>query len=1140
MGQGAPILGKVLGHYFVVEQIGAGGMGMVFRASDQQLERDVAIKVLPPGMLADESARKRFRREALTLAKLNHPNIGTVYEFGSQEELDYLVMEYVGGVALDARLGHGALPQKDVLRLGFQLADGLASAHDHGVIHRDLKPANLRLTEDNRLKILDFGLAQFVRKDIDLGATASISENRKVSGTLPYMSPEQLRGETTDQRSDIWSAGVVLFELATGRRPFPSQQVPLLIDSILNKPPEMVSVANARMSPGLEMAILKCLDKDPERRYQSARELRVDLDRLTMPISQISASFAPPAPAPPVSEPFKVKPLAIAAAGVAVLLLVGTFSYLHFHNQPARVTISKPVNRRRTVAVLNLKNSTSRPEAAWLSTGLAEMLTTELAAGEQLRAITGEEIAQTKRNLALADSDTLSPQILAQVGHALGADLVVLGSYVDLPGGNLRLDLHLLDVAAGEILLSVKQIGDENNLFDLVSRAGAELREKCNAGQITAQQETAVRAALPSTPEASKLYAEGLAKLRVGDAMAARDLLQKTVEADPNHALAHSALAAAWSLLGYDEKARLSAKSAYDLSSSLSREERLLTEARYRETSKEWDNAAEDYRTLFGFFPDNLEYGLLLARAQTRGGKGKDAVATTESLRKLPAPLGDDPRIELAASDAWESLGDLKQSEDFARQAADEARAQNAKLLLARALYQQGFALEALSDTNGATTAVDESSRIYQSVGDRYGVASTLEVTAAVLADRGDYPGALAKYHDELAIAQAVGNRKAEASALNNSALVLKQQGKADEARKMFVRALSVFQEISDKSNYALTLINIAGITQDDGDLNGAKKTFDQALNIFTEINDQNGEALSLAGTGIVLDKLGDSTDAKAKLEQAIAVDKANGQANPATDKLIGLGDALEHLGDLAGARQNYENALSLARAATDKSTIADALTSLGHLELEAANFSQAHKDYDEALSLRNELGEKDTAAVTKTGIAELSTEENHADAAEQTAREAFDELQAAHKNDDQVAAAAALATALAAEGKSADAMNEIDKVSSIAAKSQNLSVQLTFAIAKADAESASHQAAASKTLLKQALLKATKSGYLGYQFECRLALEAFNLKSGKSPESQARLEQLQKEAKEKGFNLIAREAAADIAQIGQTVKTAK
>jgi len=1124
MAPETPIVGQVLGHYRVLEQIGAGGMGLVFRASDQQLERDVAIKVLPPGMLADEAARKRFRREALTLAKLNHPNIGTVYEFGSQEGLDFLVMEYVGGVAVDSRLGSGPLTQKEVLRLGFQLADGLASAHEHGVIHRDLKPANMRLTEDHRLKILDFGLAQFVRQETDLGITASISESKNVTGTLPYMPPEQLRGEVTDQRSDIWSAGAVLYELITGKRPFPFSQVPRLIDAIMNKPPEMPSALNPKISPGLEVAILKCLDKDPERRYQSARELRVDLDRLTMPISQVPLGQIPAAT--PISSPPKTT-IRTAAALVAliVLLLVGALSYLHFRGKPPAETASKPLSRRRTVAVLNFKNSTSRPEAAWLSTALPEMLTTELAAGEKLRTVTGEEVAQMKMNLSLPDSDALTAQTLSQVGKTLGADLVVLGSYVALSGGKLRVDLHLQDVAAGETLISVKETGDESNLFDLVSRAGAQLREKCDAGQVNSQDQAGVRAALPSTPEASKLYAEGLAKLRLGDAIAARDLLQRTVAADPNHALAHSALAAAWTLLGYDEKARLSAKSAYELSASLSREDRLLTEARYRETSKEWDNAAESYRTLFGFFPDNLEYGLLLARAQTRGGKGKEALATVESLRRLPT-AGDDARIDLAASEAWRSLGDFKQCEASAVLAAQKARTQNARLLLARALYYQGFALENLGDTAGAMTAVEEAGRIYQAVGDRYGFASTLEVTGQVLVDRGDYPGALGKFNDELAIAREVGNRKAEASALNNMAYVLGQQGDPDQARKMYEKAASIFREVSDKSNYATTLINIAGIMQNEGDLAGAKKTYDQALTFFREINDQNGIASSLAGIGTVLDAQGDSAAAKKTLEQAVALDLAGGQANPSSDKLIDLGDALQHLGDLPGAHSNYEKALTLARAAGDKSMSAYALAGLGSLELRAADFKQAHKDYEEALTLRNELGEKDTIAGTRVAIAELAIEEGHPDAAEGPAREARDEFQRRHKGDGQIIATAALARALLAAGKNGDAFKEVGNTAPMAAKSQNLSVQLAFAVARARTEAASQQAGAAKTILKEALVKATRSGYVGDQLESRLALEEIELKSGKSAASRARLDQLQKEAKEKGFDLIARKAA--------------
>jgi eukaryotic-like serine/threonine-protein kinase len=1127
LAQGTPIVGQVLGHYLVLEQIGAGGMGMVFRASDQQLERDVAIKILPPGLFTDELARRRFRREALTLAKLNHPNIGTVYEFGSQGRIDYLVMEYVGGVGLDGRLGHGPLPIRDVLRIGLQLADGLSSAHEHRVIHRDLKPANLRLTQDNRLKILDFGLAQFLRQDIDLSATASMSETTKIAGTLPYMAPEQLRGEATDQRSDIWAAGAVLYELATGRRPFPSERIPGLINTILNEDPSLPSTINPKISPGLESAILKCLDKDPERRYQSARELRVDLDRLTTPVSQAGTTRVsipvPEVPESAVSFWARTK-RSILVSGLVVLVLLGAVSYILFHRRATYGANPLLSARRRTVAVLNLRNSTSRPESAWLSTGLAEMLTTELAAGERLRTITGEEIAQMKMSMALPDSDVLAPQTLAAVGKALGADWVVLGSYVALPGGSLRLDLHLQDVAAGETLLSVKQTGDENDLFDLVSRAGAELRAKCNVGELNQQDEAAVRAASPSAPEAAKLYAEGLARLRVSDAVGARDLLQKAIDAEPTQALAHSALSAAWSLLGYDEKARLSAKSAYDLSGALSREDRLLIEARYREASKEWNNAAENYRTLFGFFPDNLEYGLLLARAQTRGGKGKDALASIESLRKLSPPLGDDPRIELAASEAWESLGDFKQGEAFSQLAAEKARAKNEKLLLARALYQQGSALESLTDTNGALSAVEESGRIYESVGDRYGLASTLEVTGLVLLDRSDYRGALAKFNDELAIAQAVGNRKAEASALNNMGLVFNQQGNSSEAEKMFEKVLPVFQEISDQNNYANVLINIAGIKQDDGDFRGAQKTYNQALGAFDEINDQNGRATSLTGIGTALDGLGDSAGAKAKFEQAIALDLANGQTNPSAEKLVDLGDALQHLGDLAGARKNYENALTLSRAAADKSMAAYALTGLGNLEVKGANFPEAHKDYDEALKLRQDLGEKDNAATTQVAMATLAIEEGHVDVAEQATREARAEFEKSDRKDDQIAATAGLATVLVADGKTAEAVREVEKVSATAAKSQNLSVQLAFALARAGAV-AKTQKATAETVLRQALRKATRSSYVGSQLECSLALEELEVKRGKSGAAGTRLQQLQAEAEEKGFNLIAKKA---------------
>ena len=280
------MLGKNLGHYRVREQIGAGGMGVVFLAHDEQLERDVAIKVLPTGTLADEAARKRFRKEALSLAKLNHPNIATIHDFDTDGETDFLVTEYIAGESLDKKLASGALSGREVVKLGLQLARGLGAAHAQGIVHRDLKPANLRLTSDGRLKILDFGSAQFAHPETELAVTASLTLSQQITGTLPYMAPEQLRGESADRRTDIWAAGAVLYELATGTRPFPETHGPLLINAILNQEPEPPCGERIpEISPGLESVIWKALRKNPTDRYQSAGELEQDLRRLTVGVS---------------------------------------------------------------------------------------------------------------------------------------------------------------------------------------------------------------------------------------------------------------------------------------------------------------------------------------------------------------------------------------------------------------------------------------------------------------------------------------------------------------------------------------------------------------------------------------------------------------------------------------------------------------------------------------------------------------------------------------------------------------------------------------------------------------------------------------------------------------------------------------
>ena len=268
-----------LSHYRILEQIGAGGMGVVYRAHDERLDRDVALKVLPAGTVVETVARKRFHKEALTLSKLNHPNIATVHDFDTQDGTDFLIEELIEGLSLDTMLASSCLSEKEIIHLGSQLAEGLAAAHEHGVIHRDLKPANVRVTPDARLKILDFGLAMILRGDASPTAvTESLSETKGFVGTLPYMAPEQLLGSKLDARTDIWATGCILYEMATGRRPFLGSG-PALSDAILHQPLPTLSKLNPKISAALEAVIQKCLDKDPEKRYLSAREIAVDLRR---------------------------------------------------------------------------------------------------------------------------------------------------------------------------------------------------------------------------------------------------------------------------------------------------------------------------------------------------------------------------------------------------------------------------------------------------------------------------------------------------------------------------------------------------------------------------------------------------------------------------------------------------------------------------------------------------------------------------------------------------------------------------------------------------------------------------------------------------------------------------------------------
>jgi eukaryotic-like serine/threonine-protein kinase len=448
-----PPVGAVLGHYRIIEEVGRGGMGVVFRARDEQLDRHVALKILPSRIFPNEGARQRFRREARVLAKLNHPNVAMAFDYGQQDGVDYLVTEYVGGSTLDAKLANGPMPERTIIQLGIQLAKGLAAAHREHIIHRDLKPANLRLTNDGQLKVLDFGLASWLEPDADLAKTLSQESEEVGGGTLPYMAPEQVRCEGTDHRTDIWGAGAVLYVMATGQRPFPMASRLKLIEAIQHLAPPPPSALNRQITPSLDSVVLKALDKDPERRYQSASELGVDLARL-LPVGESGTvsitEFARPKRRISWATWSLVPIVALACA-------FGGYSLREKWSSP-RATSNK------LIAVLPFDFSAQDDRMNALMIGLTDTLTTKLAQTQNhnLQVISARDVREQGVKTAV------------QAFQEFGSDLVLEGS-VHRVGDQIRINCSLVDSKTHRQLNARTITADANDPFALEDQVANEV-----------------------------------------------------------------------------------------------------------------------------------------------------------------------------------------------------------------------------------------------------------------------------------------------------------------------------------------------------------------------------------------------------------------------------------------------------------------------------------------------------------------------------------------------------------------------------------------------------------------------------------------------------------------------------------------
>jgi DNA-binding winged helix-turn-helix (wHTH) protein/tetratricopeptide (TPR) repeat protein len=592
---------------------------------------------------------------------------------------------------------------------------------------------------------------------------------------------------------------------------------------------------------------------------------------------------------------------------LAVLLPAAFVSARHFRltralsaSKPEAAAPTAPTKIRRSVAVLGFRNLPGRAQDDWLSAAFSEMLNTELAAGGSLRLVAGEDIARAKRDVPIANEETLAKSTLARLRTDPGADLIVLGSYATIAkdGKNrIRLDIRLQDTASGETISEDSLTGTEDALFELVSQAGSHLRQSLGLASISSGDSEALRTALPVNENAVRLYSEGRAKLFNYDFLDARDLLTKAVAADPNYPLAHAALSEALWHLGYLVKARATAQRAMELSGHLPEEDRLLVEGGYRRAIADWPKAVETYQTLFHRFPDRLDYGLLLASAQVQTGSS-GALETLGMLRKLPAPAGDDPRIDTVEATAWMS-SDLAKARAAAERAISKSTAQNSRSLVA---FTEGLMCQSATGTRNST---EEAARICEHA-----------------------------IQDALAI----GDRDGEAMALNNLAVLHYSMGDVAGSQKMFLKNIQNFREMGNLEGAATTQLNLGGALIERGDFTNAQKYLRDALPNFRAVDDSAGIALVFNNLGDSYRQTGDLAAANSSYDQALLIAKQKQDKDSSAYVSSGIGDVFFDRGDLAAARKSYEQALALRQEIGEKEGAAQSEVSLAQLFIEEGN----------------------------------------------------------------------------------------------------------------------------------------------------------------------------------------------------------
>jgi eukaryotic-like serine/threonine-protein kinase len=1088
--------GKILESRFrILRTLGHGGMGEVYEAEDLILKENVALKTLLPQIAADEHFRIRFRREVLLARKVTHPNVCRIFEvFGdalpstnigtAAGSPPFMTMELLRGQTLSQYLQEkesiGAIPAAEekkrrlttveALPLVSQMVAALNAAHQVGVVHRDFKSSNVFLATGQgpgpvRVVVTDFGLARLAESE---GAsTTSFTGQNEFVGTPLYMSPEQVEGGEITPATDIYALGVVLYEMVTGTWPFMGHSARETASLRLKGKP----VAPKQLVPALEdrwnSVILRCLERDPNDRFRTVEEVLESLIGETVALRRRTQR----------QRELLLRRLKAAAVFLAfIAMIAGAYHWWPRHGAGGPIT---------SIAVVGFQNLSQNPDKNWIGTSLEEVLTRDLAAGENLRVTPAADVARMRQELDIPPVGAIDDKALDRLRGNLGVDRLVVGAY-ELSGQpsdeQIRLTLRVLDSSSGGTPLTMPETGHEADIFGLSDRIARDLRTQLKLGDISTDARMQARAALQNNP-ASRAYFDGLQKLRQFDPHAALEFLGEAVEKNPDSPLPHLALSEAWDILGYDGKALDEAKRAEEKSNKVSEPEQRAIECRVLELQRSWDDAIAKCRGLWMFRKD-LDDGLRLAAVQFSAQRWKDALATLDILRKeLPVPDNADPRIDLSEAINRNQLTQYKEMESAASAAHDKANQKNARVLQAHALLWSCVAkqnLDELPDAQKDCTTADE---LYSTIGDKIGEARAVTNLAHIRSKLSDSRGAADNYEKALDLAKKVGSMRDRCDALLNYGDALNDANKLDDARQKYEESLEVAQLSGNQVCQAHSLENLATVAGDKHEFAEAIKKFDQAQKLYSELGMSADLARLESNLGVLLWEQGDPPAARAHLEDAANRRRQLGLRD-------GLGLTLVSLGDVLLAQDEVDKALGA---------------------------------YREAAQIQSELKEDDDSAVTQASIAAALVEKGESEEAESIARKIVSwSLQKEDKDYEVFARDVLVRSLLAQENKKDEAVNEAKTLEALLPKANQEETRLSARTTIARALAAQHSFSLASSELLSVLAEARRHSFLMEELSAGVALAEAEKLQG-VPTSLSSLRALAATAKTKGYLLLAR-----------------